>query len=219
MNVTALSPGISSGQSEVQTKKRGSLNQEDFLNIFVAQMRYQNPLEPLDNYQIASQMAQFSSLEALQQMGQSLQNVSAYQASMNSLQATALIGKKVEAAGKGLSLAGGAASEGSYQLSKPGNVTVKIYDASGALVRTLEEGTTDTNRQRVVWDGKNQAGAALPDGTYSFEVSALDEKGQSISSSSWMIGTVTGISFENGITYLRMGTSNITISDITSILG
>jgi flagellar basal-body rod modification protein FlgD len=218
MNVAALSPGTNLQESAAQTKKKDTLSQEDFMNIFVAQLKFQNPLEPLDNYQIASQMAQFSSLEALTKMGESLQNVSAYQASMNSLQTAGLIGKKVEAAGNSLFVSGGSTSEGYYQLSGPGKVTVKIYDASGGLVRTLEEGVKDTSKQKIVWDGKNQSGASVADGTYTFEVLGTGETGQSVSSSSWMVGAVRGISFEQGITYLQLGATRITISDIISIL-
>jgi flagellar basal-body rod modification protein FlgD len=70
----------------------------------------------------------------------------------------------------------------------------------------------------VAWDGKDQNGVKLSDGTYTFRVSAVDGSGQSILTSTSMVGTVTGISFENGITYLMIGSGKITLSDITSIL-
>ena len=59
----------------------------------------------------------------------------------------------------------------------------------------------------------------LPDGTYTFQVSAVDKTGQPVTASSWMVGTVKGVSFENGITYLTVGSGKITLSDIIGIVG
>jgi flagellar basal-body rod modification protein FlgD len=217
MDLSALSAITKSNESTSQAKNKNTLTQEDFFNLFVAQLKYQNPLEPMDNYQMATQMAQLGSLESLNKVNLSLQNMAASQASTSSLQASELIGKKVEATGYVLSKESGTVSAGSYQLSKPGRVTVRIYDAQGTLVRTLEEGVKDTSKQKVVWDGKNQKGEKLPDGRFAFKISATDENGQSISASSSMVGTVTGISFENGVTYLMLGSEKISLSDIMAI--
>ncbi len=217
MDLSTLSAITQANASTSQTKKQGTLTQEDFFNLFVAQLKYQNPLEPMDNYQMATQMAQLGSMESLNQMNLSLQNMAANQASTSSLQASGLIGKKVEATGYVLSKENGTVSAGGYQLSKPGKVTIRIYNAQGTLVRTLEEGVKDTSKQKVVWDGKSQEGEKLPDGRFAFKISATDENGQSIAASSSMVGTVTGISFENGVTYLMLGSEKISLSDIMAI--
>jgi flagellar basal-body rod modification protein FlgD len=181
-------------------------------------MRYQNPLDPLDTYQMGAQMAQFSSLEALNQMSQSLQNVAAYQSSMSSLQTIDLIGKKIEVTGDRLMIANGTVSEGYYQLSKPGTVTIQIYDTQGNLIRTIEEGVKDNSRQKLVWNGKNQQGVMQSDGMFTFQVSAMDGNGKAIPTYSSMIDTVTGIYFENGVIYLNLGSVRVTLSDVIGIL-
>lgn len=219
MNVTPLSSSTATAASGGEVARKSSLSQEDFMTLFVAQLRNQNPLQPMDNYQMASQMAQFSSLQALHTMSQAIQNMTAFQASINNLQVAGLIGKKVEAQGNRLSVGQGTVTEGYYQLARTGKVVIKIYDAEGKLVRTLDEGLRDTSKQKIVWDGKNEMGSNVPEGTYTFEVSAVDATGQPISSTSWLVGAVSGISFENGITYLHLGSIKITISDIRSILG
>jgi flagellar basal-body rod modification protein FlgD len=103
-------------------------------------------------------------------------------------------------------------------LTKTGKVSIKIFDANGNMVRFIDGGVKDTSKQRFTWDGKNQQGAQLPAGNYTFSVSAIDNKNQPIQVTTSKVGTVTGISFENGITYLNMGTDRITISDIIAIL-
>lgn len=218
MTISSLSSATSSTQTADQVTKKNILTQEDFLNIFTAQMRYQNPLEPLNNEQMATQMAQLSSLEALNNMTEILENISANQASMYSLQATNLIGKKVEAVGNSLSIDGGKVSEGYYQLSKTGKVTVQIYNASGNLMRVIEEGVKDTSKQTLVWDGKDQEGVNAPDGTYTFQIKAVDEKGSSIDVTSYKVDTITGISFKNGVIYLNCRSGKFTLSDIITIL-
>jgi flagellar basal-body rod modification protein FlgD len=186
--------------------------------LMLAQMRYQNPLSPMDNYQMAAQMAQLGTIEGINKLNQSMEVMSAYQASAAHLQVTSLIGKKVEALGHSLAVDQGSVTEGSYQLSRPGRVTIEIHDSKGNLVRTIDEGSRETAKQKFVWDGKNQLGEKLPDGTYSFTVKAVDVKGETIPVDTSIIGVVSGISFENGITYVTIGSQRISLSEIFSVL-
>jgi flagellar basal-body rod modification protein FlgD len=216
--VSSISQVASQNTQATSTPKKTTLTQEDFMNLFTKQLQYQDPLAPMDNYQMATQMAQFGTVQALSDMTKSIQTLQAYQASASSLQAVGLIGKKVEGKGNSLSIDQGVVSEGSYQLTKPGKVSIQIFDANGNMVRFIDGGVKDTSKQRVTWDGKNQQGAQLPAGNYTFSVSAIDEKNQHIQVTTSKVGTVTGISFENGTTYLNMGPDKITINDIIAIL-
>jgi flagellar basal-body rod modification protein FlgD len=219
MNITSVSALPTSDPQAVQpTKGKSSLTQEDFLSLLLAQMKFQDPLNPMDNYQMAAQMAQLSTVEGINKLTQTLETMSAYQASTAHLQVANLIGKKVEAIGNLLVANQGNATEGSYQLSRPGKVTIEIYDGKGNLMRTMEDGLKETAKQKFTWDGKNQVGEKVPDGTYAFKVKAVDVKGESIPVGSSMIGTVSGISFENGVTYINIGSERITLSDIFAIL-
>jgi len=200
------------------TQRKTTLTQQDFMKLFTKQLQYQDPLAPMDNYQMAAQIAQINTVEALNNMTRSMQNMEAYQASVNSLQAVGLIGKKVEATGNTLSIEQGKVSEGSYQLAKPGKVAIQIFNSQGSLVRVIDGGVKDTSKQKLVWDGKNQQGAQLPAGNYAFRVSVVDEKNQPIDVKTSRIGTVTGISFENGVTYLNLGPDKVSINEILAIL-
>jgi flagellar basal-body rod modification protein FlgD len=219
MSITSVTTNANLNASGGQVQRKTSLDQLDFMNLLVVQLQNQNPLEPMDSSQMAAQMAQLGSLEALTNMNSSMQQMVNYLASTNSMNAAQLIGKKVEATGSNLAIDGGVVSGASYQLAKAGTVTIKIYDSAGQLVRTIDDGAKDVSKQQLTWDGKDQTGMKLPDGTYKFEVSAVDKTGQSVTASTWMVGTVKGVSFENGITYLTIGSGKITLSSITSILG
>jgi len=219
MSITPIGTNATPNASGGQVQRATSLDQVDFMNLLVVQLQNQNPLEPMDSSQMAAQMAQLGSLQALTNMNTSIQQMVNYLASTNSMNAAQLIGKTVEATGKNLSIDSGVVSGASYQLSNPGTVTIKIYDASGQLVRTIDDGAKDGSKQQLNWDGKDQNGVKLPDGTYTFQVSAVDKTGQPVTASSWMVGTVKGVSFENGITYLTVGSGKITLSDIIGIVG
>jgi flagellar basal-body rod modification protein FlgD len=195
-----------------------SLDQVDFLKLFVAQLKFQDPMQPMDNYQMASQMAQFSMVEGLNRMTESIKNMETSQSSANQLQAASLVGKNVEVKGNGLTVSGGKVSEGYYQLEKPGRVAVNIFDARGSLVRTLELGAQDTGKQKLTWDGKSLAGTTLPDGQYSFKVTAVDEKGQAVNVTTTMTGKVDGVSFDSAGTQLKIGSKQVLLSEIIAIV-
>jgi flagellar basal-body rod modification protein FlgD len=216
--VSSISQVASLNTQANSTPKKTTLTQEDFMNLFTKQLQYQDPLAPMDNFQMATQMAQFGTVQGLNDMTKSIQTLQAYQASASSLQTVGLIGKRVQSKGNSLSIDQGMGSEGSYQLTKPGKVSIQIFDANGNIVRSIDGGIKDTSKQRFTWDGKNQQGTQLPAGNYTFSVSAIDEKNQPIQVTTSKVGTVTAISFENGITYLNMGTDRVTLSDIIAIL-
>jgi flagellar basal-body rod modification protein FlgD len=218
-SAAGLSQANSPNSSESGTKRKSTLNQEDFLNLFITQMKYQNPLQPMDNYQMASQMAQMNSVEALKSMNQTLNDIGTSQASLNNLLAPALIGKTVEAKGNRLSITQGKVLDGTYQLSQPGKVLIQIFDANGNLVRDIQAGIKDTSKQKINWDGKDQKGTTLPDGAYFFQVTAVDAKGQAVPATTLRVGTLTGVSFESGKAYFDMGGEKITLNEITAILG
>jgi flagellar basal-body rod modification protein FlgD len=218
MSVAAVGAGSSSSSLGAEKAKKNTLTQEDFLKLFTTQLKFQNPLEPLDNFQMATQMAQFNTVDALMKMNETLTQLAANQNSASHLQAAGLIGKKVETQGNRLSLQQGVVSEGMYQLTRPGKVVIQVFNAQGSLVRQIDAGFKDASQQKIGWDGKNQAGATLPDGTYTFKVLAVDTQGQAVSVATYQIGTVDGISLDNGSVALQVNGGKVQFSDILSIM-
>jgi flagellar basal-body rod modification protein FlgD len=215
-NVTSALTQNGAKAASGSTKK--ILSQEDFLNLFVTQMRYQNPLEPMDNYQMASQMGQMTSVETLKNIYEAVEKLSASQTSWSNFQASGLIGKKVEFQGNGISLEQGAVSETYYQLAGPGKAVLEVYDAAGRQVWKSEIWVGDKSKQKFEWDGKNAQGVQLADGVYQLKVTAADAKGNPVSATTYGAGTVSAISLENGAFTLQIGKNKIPLKDITAIL-
>lgn len=146
--------------------------QDRFLKLLVTQLRNQDPLNPLDNAQMTSQMAQISMVEGIEKLNATLKMILAGSSENQALQAAALVGHGVLVPGSGLTLAGGMAV-GGIELDEPADrVAVIIRDASGIAVKTLELGGLAGGSHPFTWDGRSESGAALADGTYSIEVSA-----------------------------------------------
>ncbi len=218
MNISSVTSAVNQSSAAATAQRKTTLTQDDFMNLFITQLKYQDPLQPLDNNQMATQMAQFNTVDALAKMNDTLNQMMTNQASLNNLQAGSLIGKKIEAKGNSLSIQQGVVSDGAYQLAQPGNANIQIFDSNGNLVRQIAPGYKDTSLQRIGWNGKNQQGMTLPDGTYTFRVLAADQKGQAVTATTYRVGTVDGVSFENGTAYFQMGGNKVSFSDILAIL-
>ncbi|NWF54435.1 MAG: hypothetical protein HXY45_06535 [Syntrophaceae bacterium] len=218
MSVSSVGPGSSVNPQGAERSKKNTLTQEDFLKLFTTQLKFQNPLEPLDNFQMATQMAQFNTVDALTKMNETMTQLAANQNSMNHLQSAALIGKKVETQGNRLSLHQGAVSEGMYQLARPARVTIQVFNAQGSLVRQMDGGIRDVSRQKIGWDGTDQAGQSLPDGFYTFRVLAVDSQGVAVPVTLFRTGTVDGVSVENGSILLQVNGDKVSFSDVLAFV-
>ncbi len=188
-----------------------AMGKDVFLKMLVAQLKNQDPLNPLDGTDFAAQLAQFSSLEQLTNMSSGFETLSEKIVALNSSQMAGLIGSEVTAEGNQIQ-ADGTAKTLSYTL--PENVvkgTVKIYDGTGTLVKTLTFGAQQAGTNSVTWDTSGLSG------TYTFDVSGTNQTGASVTGSTLMTGTVTGVNFADGVSYLVVNGAEVAFEDVVSI--
>jgi len=188
-----------------------------FLTLLVTQMRNQDPLNPLDNAQVTSQMAQLSTVQGIENMNSSLQAMAASLGTNQMSQAASLIGRTVLVPGDTISPAQLENVVG-FELSRPADkVTASIYDASGSLVRKLTLGSRDAGVNVVAWDGLTDTGTAAPAGKYSFKIDAV-QGGQAIDSTALNLGTVNSVSQNSqGVQLNLAGNTNVGYADIRQI--
>lgn len=218
MSTEAIDLLSSIGSQSSYYSEPATLGKEDFLRLLVIQLQYQDPLSPVENTEFLAQLAQFSSLEQLQNVNSNLQANFLLTQSLNNSLATNLIGKKVIALGNELYLRGDDGEEITFDLAENAGVTIEIYDEDGTLVRTLKPGTLPSGRNRLHWDGKDSEGNSLPLGNYSFQVDATDSNGNSLDVTTYSTGLVTGVKFEQGNALLMLGDQEVNLSDIIEIL-
>jgi len=151
-------------------------DKNDFLTLLVAQMRYQDPLNPLDGADFAAQLAQFSSLEELRNINTNLND--AVEADMllalsiNNTMATTLVGKSVRATSNEVCLKNGEAVDIDYELSgNASKVSLEIYNADGQLLRTLTDTCKNKGDHSLSWDGCDDRGNLVPSGSYTMSIS------------------------------------------------
>ncbi len=214
MSISTIASGTTSTDTSTTTQ---TLDKEDFLKLFITQLKNQNPLSPMDSTGFTSQLAQFSSLEQLTNLNSSMSSLVQYQNSLQNVMATSLIGKDVEAAGNQIVLSGTAGLNFTLP-SATAKTTLSIYNSTGTCVRQVSLGAESAGNVSYTWDGKNNTGATQPDGQYTYTVTATDAKGASVTATTLMSGTVSGLAFESGTTYLVLNNgTKVTFSNITKI--
>lgn len=168
--------------------------QDRFLKLLVTQLKNQDPLNPMDNAQMTSQMAQISTVDGIEKLNTTLQALMNNSNASQSLQAAALVGRGVLVPGKGLEfIAAGGSAYGGIDLAGPADaVTVTITDANGLTMRTLNLGGMKAGVNPFQWDGKTDSGIVVADGSYN--ISAAAKLGQNkVDVGSLQLGMVSSI--------------------------
>ena len=191
--------------------------QNRFLSLLVAQMKNQDPLNPLDNAQVTSQMAQLSTVQGIEDMNGTLAALAASMGANQMGQAASLIGRAVLVPGDSISPAEMEDVMG-FDLSRPADqVTVDIFDAAGSVVRSLNLGPREDGVNVLAWDGLTGNGAAAPEGRYSFKINAVQD-GQAVGSTALHLGLVNSVSQgSQGVQLNLAGNDRVTYSDIRQI--
>ncbi len=169
-NTTSGTTGTSTKSSTSSLTGSSSLGKDSFLQLLVTQMQNQNPLDPQDNSEFVAQLAQFSSLETMQNLSTSVDSISTMYQSSQALQASSLVGRSVTVDAGSTYVDTSKAMTGSVVLpSSSTDTAVKIYDSTGTnVVRTIDLGTQAAGTTSFSWDGKDDSGTALAAGNYSF---------------------------------------------------
>jgi flagellar basal-body rod modification protein FlgD len=220
MTVSALSAvtGTETPSTSTTSTTSTTLGKDDFLKLLITQLQNQDPLNPSDSTEFASQLAQFSSLEQLNNINESLSTLNQYQASINNAQAVSFIGKEIESKGNTVEMKSGQSVACEFELAEAAStVTVSIYDSSGAFVKDVTATGLSAGKQTVTWDGKDRNGSTVAEGTYTFEVQAYGASKETVEVTTYSQGTVTGVSFNDGITYLSLGSGEVALGDVVRI--
>jgi flagellar basal-body rod modification protein FlgD len=194
------------------------LSKDTFLNLLITQMKYQDPMNPMDNQQFIQQLASLSTVEQLRAANDNLTSLGLYQSSINNAQSVSMIGKEVKASGNSVTLDGSTGTKIYYKLDEAAaSVTINISDSSGNIVRSLAQSGVDAGDQDISWNGNDSNGSPLPAGTYTYEVSAKTAGGDAVNVTTFISGLVEGVSFSSGGPQLVVNGQKVSISDIYEV--
>ncbi|MBX2878914.1 MAG: flagellar hook assembly protein FlgD [Granulosicoccus sp.] len=183
-------------QSSELNKKE--LGQSDFLELMMAQLQNQDPMKPMDNGEFLGQMAQFSTVNGIDDMKNSMEKLSATYASNQTLQSIQLVGKQVLVESRTLELGPNQSTGGEFEIdSGSTDVKLSIADSSGTIVKQTDLGAYPAGQHNFTWDGLDNNGDRVPEGMYTVQISHLanDEyKSATVLSNR----TVDSVEFKNG---------------------
>lgn len=220
----AIFPIESIGTSSTSdlTSGNDAIDKDEFMNLLVAQLQNQDPLNPMDNSEFTAQMAQFASLEQLQTINSNFEDLHLYQSALFNENAVSFIGKSVKAVDNSVNVTNGASDDLRFDLEYDASGTyVSIYDSGDNLVRTIEMNETlSAGEQRVTWDGTDNEGNTVSDGEYSYLVQAVGSGNFNFNGTPFYEGLITAVSFlSNGTAYLSAGDHKIAVSNIMEVSG
>jgi flagellar basal-body rod modification protein FlgD len=211
---------IKNAADPMKSDARGSskLGKDEFLKLMMAQLAQQDPTAPSDSNAFVAQLAQFTSLEQMQNVNTSLESLLIGQASQNNSGAINLVGKDVLYKTDQIHLEQGEPAMTHAKLSEEAaEVTATITDAQGRVVRTIKMGAQPAGDIEIPWDGREESGNTAEPGTYKVSISAKDSKGNIIDVEQRAEGRVTGVSFEKGYPEAILGDQHLKMSDIVEI--
>ncbi|HWR87881.1 MAG TPA: flagellar hook assembly protein FlgD [Acidiferrobacterales bacterium] len=225
----ATAPAIAAPQeSSLLASLRGSASkldestalasQDRFLTLLTTQIRNQDPLNPMDNAQMTSQLAQISTVDGIERLNKTLEALMANANDNQALQAAALVGHGVLVPGKELALTDGMALGGVDLAEAADRVAVTIKDSNGLTIRTLDLGQQDAGSQLFRWDGASDNGATAANGAYTVSVNAV-RGDTTVSAEALQLGVVSSVVRAGGGITLNVGESGVyKLSDVKQIL-
>ena len=207
-----------SGGEQLSTAQPTVMGKDDFLNLLIAQLQNQDPLNPTDSTEFTAQLAQFSSLEQLGNVNDNLVELKNFQASINNSQAVSLIGKAITANGNSIQLSDDGPVQCDFSLDNDAVLVVaSIYDSTGKYVTDFESKNLSAGQHSLFWDGTDKNGNRVANGNYTFEILAADASGRDIDTTTFFSGTVDKVTFENNTSYLVSGNQKIALGDVIEV--
>jgi flagellar basal-body rod modification protein FlgD len=206
-------------QSSSSLASSKQLGVGNFMTLFTTQLKNQDPTNPMQSYELAAQLAQFSSVEELTKLNSTMKEIENYLVSLTNSEMVNLIGKEVSGVNNTIRLTDGKTSNASFDVVSPANVTVRIYNDDGALVRTIASGQQTAGDHAISWDGRNDKGDKLANGNYTFKVEAVGADGNAVGVTSRIRGTVYSLKFENGTQLVLGGPDGIKLpaNEVTDV--
>ena len=210
-------PSTQSTSATTPASAQTPLGKEDFLQLLVAQLSAQDPLNPMDSREFSAQLAQFSALEQMTNVNKTLEDLVSAQQAMGNSSMISLIGKLVDVPGNSFEYTQGETTNLSYNLGAESDTTkIEIYNSTGALVNTLN-GPGAKGSNLTVWNGLDSQGNPVGSGFYTFKIKATDPSGKPVTGETFTTGLVTDVLFEEGKAFAVVNGQKLSAEEITRV--
>ncbi len=212
-------PNWTDPSKKVRAVGNPSLDKDAFFKLMLAQMKNQDPTNPMKSHEMAAQLANFSSLEQMQNMNKTLEELKNAQKPSENFQALNLIGKAV--AGDSSKVVRGVNDKDhDFRFSLPmeaSEVSVKVRDADGTIVRSYNLKGLKPGENKLAWNGEDERGMKAPAGEYQFIAEAHTADGKKMGIKTDFDGVITGVSYSPEGPVLNVGNQAIRFRDVKKI--
>ncbi len=205
------------------TTSKTSMDKDDFLMLMIEQLKAQDPLNPTDSNQFTEQLAQFTSLEQLTNINDSLEssieaNLQLTQ-SINNTLAPSLLNKSIKLDTNSIDYSDQSSMSFGYELpSNADSVVINIYDKNGNVVKTIDDASNDKGEHKLSWDFTDNNGKTVSSGTYTFKVVATDLNGEDVTTDFFMYGQIDAVRYTESGTKLIVDGFEYDLSDVVEIV-
>ena len=202
-------------------KANDELGQDEFLELMTAQLKFQDPLKPMENGDFLAQMAQFGTVSGIDDLNENFNSMAASLQSNQALQASTLVGRQVLVPAEVGFLQEGANMKGAIDLDQPAsNVVVTVKNDVGQVVHRQELGLQQAGLVDFEWDGLDENGTRMPAGEYQIEAEV--HSGTDISAGSVLsvvdVESVTLGTAGQDLTLTVTGLGDLELSQVRKIL-
>jgi len=205
--------------SKAYENPKGVMGKDDFLKLLVTQLKYQDPLKPLDNDKFIQENTMFSQLEQMTNTNTQLKDLSKRLTGNDKGSAVNYLGKYIATGSQSINLNSSGASPIAYNLPENAHVSASIINSDGKNIANIDLGVQNAGTQTFKWNGKDSNGNYASYGTYSVRLNAQDSSGKNIPIER-NAGKVISVQFKNGsATLVTDSGSQIDIKDVDSVFG
>jgi len=207
-------PTATGNASSVGSLTSAADQQDRFMKLLVAQMQNQDPLNPMDNAQMTSQIAQINTVGGIEKLNTTVNSLLSAFNRMQAQSATQLVGRQVLVDGSQVQMANGTATGGVNLDAAADTVNVDILDATGQPLRTLSLGSSPAGTRSFTWDGLTNDGRQAADGSnWRIRVSATSG-GKAVGATALTTATVHSVSqASDGSALLDLGSAGVVAQD------
>lgn len=194
-----------------------TMGKQDFLKLLVTQLQNQDPLNPSDPTEFTAQLAQFSSLEQLFTVNESLTGLTNATQSQQQMSALSLMGREAVFDSDSFSLGTGGASLG-YKLEEAADrVELHIQNSSGKSLAVVKPEDMSVGTHFITWNGLDANGQQVPPGNYKLSILALDSAEEGIEAQPLFKGRITGVDMDPAGSVLVTANGSYGMKDLISV--